>query len=313
MTNDHAHSDRIRRAVSLLHSGGLVAFPTETVYGLGADAFNPSAVAKIFEAKGRPANRPLIAHVSDIEMARRVVSDWPALAQDLAEAFWPGPLTLVLPRHERVPGIVTSGGPTVGVRSPDHPMARSLIESFGGPVVGTSANRSDAVSPTCAEHVRASFGDRVLVLDGGSCRQGIESTVVRVDGRSLDVLRLGMIGIEDLRRFSGEVSLASGPSSGADGFDTPMRLVDADQIESVRRALENSGKAVAVLGIGTEVVFGRPMPGEAGAYARALYSALREVDALGADVILIERPTGMGPIWDTVRDRLARVSCRDAD
>ena len=322
MTNEHLNSDQIQRAATTLRQGGLVAFPTETVYGLGADAFNPAAVAEVFALKGRPAGKPLMAHVADIQMARRVVSDWPELAQELAEAFWPGPLTLVLPRDERLPGVVTGGGPTVGVRCPDHPLALALIAAFGGPVAGTSANRSGQVSPTCAGHVRESFADRAMVIDGGTCEKGIESTVVRVVGRSLEVLRTGVVGLEALERFTSDVQFAgelasastSGGDSGPEVLRTPARLVDADQLESEYLALVQAGRAVAVLGLTVDLGrgHGRAMPGEADAYARALYAALHEVDALGVDVILIEKPTGAGPIWDAVRGRLAHAAWHDA-
>src|ERR1700730_13858714 len=170
----------ISQAAEILRSGGLVAFPTETVYGLGANALNPAAVQKIFEMKGRPETSPLIVHVASVEMARKVVAEWPPLAQELSRKWWPGPLTMVLPKHSRVPANVTAGLPTVGVRMPNHPMALALIEESGVPIAAPSANRFTGLSPTTADHVKATFGDAVPALDGGPCTVGIESTVVAI-------------------------------------------------------------------------------------------------------------------------------------
>src|SRR4051812_1359954 len=172
-------SNDIRRAAQVLRSGGLVAFPTETVYGLGADATNADAVAKIFAAKGRPSTNPLIVHVADAATARRYATDWPVAASRLAERFWPGPLTLVLPKAMSIVSAVTAGLGTVGLRVPNHPLALQLLQDFSGPVAAPSANRSNRVSPTTAQHVRDELGDSVdVILDGGPCAVGIESTVI---------------------------------------------------------------------------------------------------------------------------------------
>src|SRR5271170_4403605 len=169
----------IERAVEILRSGGLVAFATETVYGLGADATNARAVAKIFSIKGRPTTNPLIVHVADVSVAKRYVTAWPESAERLARAFWPGPLTMVLPKSEAIVPAVTAGLPTVAIRCPDHPIALALLKKFSGPIAAPSANRSNRISPTTADHVRREFGNDVdLILDGGDCRVGIESTVV---------------------------------------------------------------------------------------------------------------------------------------
>src|SRR5947207_9629696 len=185
-------SGGIGKAVEILRAGGLVAFPTETVYGLGADATNAEAVAKIFAAKGRPATNPLIVHVADVDTARRFAASWPLAASHLAEQFWPGPLTLVLPRSPAIVPAVSAGLRTVGLRVPNHPLALQLLQQFGGPVAAPSANRSNRVSPTTAQHVRDELGDAVdLVLDGGPCAVGIESTVLDLTGDRPAILRPG--------------------------------------------------------------------------------------------------------------------------
>lgn len=216
---DHAHDsqpDAIARAVETLRAGGIVAFPTETVYGLGADAWNPAAVRRVFELKGRPSTNPLIVHVTGPEMARTVSSQWPEWAERLARAFWPGPLTLVVPRADRLPLEVTAGGPTVAVRAPAHPAAMSLLYQFGGPLVGPSANRSGRVSPTTAAHVQESFGFALPVIDGGRCSAGIESTVVMVDGAAVRVLRPGVIGPSAIAAVLGLSASDIQPASASD-------------------------------------------------------------------------------------------------
>src|SRR4051812_20749755 len=173
----------VREAAAVLRDGGLVAFPTETVYGLGARALDPASVARIYEAKGRPSYNPLIVHVATVDAARALSSAWPEAADRLAERFWPGPLTLVVPRAPVIPDAVSAGLDTVGVRIPGHPVAHALLEAAGIPVAAPSANRSMGVSPTTAEHVRRSLGGRVdLILDGGPCPVGIESTVLSLAG-----------------------------------------------------------------------------------------------------------------------------------
>ena len=172
----------VTEAASIIRQGGLVAFPTETVYGLGANALDAAAVARIFEIKGRPATSPLIVHVASMEMARKLAVNWPVMAEELAQRYWPGPLTIVVPKSPEIPDIVTAGLPTVGVRMPDHPIALRLIEAAGVPIAAPSANRFTRLSPTTAEHVREEFGDPVEIVEGGSSRVGIESTVVSVAG-----------------------------------------------------------------------------------------------------------------------------------
>lgn len=299
----------IQRAAEVLTSGGVVAFPTETVYGLGADALNADAIAQVYALKGRPSNNPLILHVSSIEMARSLVTDWPEKAQALAERYWPGPLTIVLEKREAVPSVATGGGETVALRMPAHETARKLIETFGGPIVGPSANPSGGVSPTTAEHVEHSFAGRVLVLDGGACARGLESTVVRIDGDTLKVLRPGVIGWQELGAHACEFLAPDEGPLPAPGMltrhyapRTPVRLVrDA-------RDLQAEDAVVLAHGAGASGLRVIRMPAEAEAYGARLYAALREADESGASVILVEFPDGEGPVWEAIRDRLRRAS-----
>lgn len=315
-----AGPEDIALAVSRLQAGGLVAFPTETVYGLGADAFSAEAVERVFSLKGRPANNPLIVHVSSEAMARSVVAEWTRDAATLARAFWPGPLTIVLPKSPRIPGIVTAGGSTVGVRCPDHHITLSLLEAFG-PLVGPSANPSGRVSPTTAAHVRASFTpEEVLVLDGGPCRAGIESTVVLLEGAPR-VLRPGVISAEQLSEAlkrhvqphtPGEVAAGSAPSPGLLESHyapvTPARMVDHAAIQA---SLNHAAPTIAALAITPLKVPAPhtliPMPANDKAYAARLYAALREADELDAGLILVERPPEIGPVWQAIADRLRRA------
>lgn len=325
-----AHSAELGRAVSRLREGGLVAFPTETVYGLGADALNPDAVARVFAAKGRPAENPMIVHVTDGAMARRVVSDWPEAAERLGERFWPGPLTLVLPKAARVPPAVTAGGPTVAVRVPDHPLALALIEAFGGPIVGPSANPAGYVSPTCAEHVRRHFDEAsVLVLDGGPCRAGIESTVLDLTRTPPAILRRGVVDPEALAAIMGQAPAApeqaGGPGAGAGPVASPgvlgshyqprAPLILVTDIADLSRLIaEVGGKVVLLSPPGRPVRVSPPhesvaMPGLASGYARKLYAALREADEGEPTRIIVVMPALTdSPIWEAVRDRLRRAA-----
>jgi len=202
----------IERAAEIIQEGGLVAFPTETVYGLGADALNPLAVARVFEVKKRPQFDPLIVHVADLRQAEILVRRFPPLGLKLIERFWPGPLTLVLEKAEMVPDLVTSSLPTVALRVPDHPLALALIRESGRPLAAPSANLFGQVSPTTADHVRASLGDQVdFVLDGGPCRVGVESTVLSLTGKEPTLLRPGGVSLEELQAIIGKVTVASGP------------------------------------------------------------------------------------------------------
>src|ERR1700684_325388 len=200
----------IERAAALIRAGELVAFPTETVYGLGANALDPAAIEKIYAAKGRPPSSPLIVHVSSIEMARGLVREWPERAEKLALKFWPGPLTLVLPKQPHVPDRLTAGLDTVGVRMPAHPIAQALIREAGVPIAAPSANRFTELSPTTAQHVRDGLGDRVaMVLDGGRTTVGIESTVLSLAGSSAVLLRPGMVTRQEIEAVIGTIQMAA--------------------------------------------------------------------------------------------------------
>lgn len=326
---DDPLSSVVADAAQRLRAGGLVAFPTETVYGLGADALNEQAVRRVFALKGRPAGNPLIVHVADADMARGVVADWLTQADALARAFWPGPLTIVLGRGACVPAVVTGGGETVAVRCPDHPLALALLRAFGGPIVGPSANPSGIVSPTTAGHVRTAFAEAVargelLVLDGGPCRAGIESTVVSLASRPLRVFRRGVVSAEEIERVIGE-RVEVGEANAAEGGHGPMpapgllprhyaprspaRLFDPADWPEVLDAVPSPA---VVLTHQRSRVVPPPhtlirLPMDVLGYAASLYSSLHEADALAPAVILIERPGGDGPVWDAVRDRLDRA------
>jgi len=317
--------EEIAGAVWHLRAGRLVAFPTETVYGLGADAFSAGAVDAVFALKGRPGKNPLIVHVADVDMARGAVADWPREAQLLADAFWPGPLTIVLPKAANVPDRVTGGASNVAVRCPDHPVTLSLLTAFGGPLVGPSANPSGRVSPTAAAHVRAYFApQQVMVLDGGACRAGIESTVVTLTGSGPRVVRLGVVGAAEIAKVLG-VSVESGSESG-DGTGampspgmlanhyaprTPASLVNSNAILT---GLADRTRTFAVL-TRQSLTNETPhtliaMPTDAAGYAANLYAALMRADAANVDAILIERPdiSDGDPLWGAIMDRLQRAT-----
>jgi L-threonylcarbamoyladenylate synthase len=322
----------IDRASARLREGKVVAFPTETVYGLGADALNTDAVREVFRLKGRPSTNPLIVHVLDASMAQRVCAAWPAEAQALASAFWPGPLTIVLPKRADIPDEVSAGGETVGVRCPDHPVALSLLRAFAGPLVGPSANPSGRVSPTTAAHVRESFDENdVMVLDGGPCRVGIESTVVSLVGSSARVLRAGAIGASDLERVLGEhvdIDTHARAETGAP-MDAPGRFAShyapgapasllgrdelVSELDRTRIRDEHRVSALVLAPIDVESVDGLTeiiMPLDAPSYAQRLYAALREADETRPERIMIERPDARGDLWDAIRDRLTRACAR---
>jgi L-threonylcarbamoyladenylate synthase len=304
-----ATREEVLRAAKLIRTGGLVAFPTETVYGLGANALDPVAVARIFEAKGRPPTSPLIVHVSSAAMARDlVVSGWPAAAEVLARRFWPGPLTLILHKQERIPAAVTAGLPTVGVRVPEHPLALELIEAAGVPIAAPSANQFTQLSPTTAEHVRQGLGSRVdLILDGGPARVGIESTVLSLAATPPLLLRPGMIARETLEALIGPVQVVAS----ADG---PHPAPGLHHRHYCPRTPLYDG-IMPAKGRGAWVWWhkDRPaacsirMPSDPDAYAARLYEVLHELDAEDLDFIALEAlPTAAG--WDGVRDRIRRAA-----
>lgn len=297
-------------AVALLRAGRLVAFPTETVYGLGANALDAAAVQRIYQAKGRPATSPLIVHVASIAMAKRVVSAWPDAAEKLAGRFWPGPLTLVLPKSKKVPDIVTAGLGTVGVRMPAHPLALELIRKARLPLAGPSANRFTELSPVTAEQVRRSLGAGVdLVLDGGPCRVGIESTVVSLAGPVPVLLRPGMVSREQLEAVIGPVQ------------STGMVVDGEAHVSPGQHSKHYSPKAPLRLGVPEEATgtaylwwscdhpseFSVRMPNDPDRYAAMLYDTLHRADARGVRKIVVE-PVPMDPDWDGIRDRLTRAA-----
>jgi L-threonylcarbamoyladenylate synthase len=311
----------IERAAQVLRAGGLVAFPTETVYGLGADASNPAAVSRIFAAKGRPAGHPLIVHLADPEQIDEWVREVPEAARRLARRFWPGPLTLILPKSARVPSEVTGGQPTVGLRVPSHPVALALLRAFGGGVAAPSANRFGRVSPTRAEHVAADLGSAVdFLLDGGPCLVGVESTIVDATADRLRLLRPGGITVAQLEAEAGQpIQLPGAQAPRVPGTlpshyapRTPLAVVPAASLEQTVRRLVALGKRVGVMARGeppfeaSQVVWTQARP-DAESYARGLYANLRALDHSGCDVLLAEAVPEGGE-WLAVRDRLGRAA-----
>jgi L-threonylcarbamoyladenylate synthase len=320
----------IAEAARLLRAGELVAFPTETVYGLGAHALDERAVRRIFEAKNRPSYNPLIVHVSDVGEAKQVAAAWPLAAQRLAERFWPGPLTLVLTKQAVVPDIVTAGLESVAVRVPAHPVALALLREARIPIAAPSANRSTELSPTTARHVEKSLGDRVaMIVDGGPTAVGIESTVVDLTGERPRLLRPGAISADDLAPVIGAVDRpAANPAGQAPRLAPGMmerhyapravvRLYDPSDprdVEQVRRLVREEvgrGGRVGMLAREQSAAFGAHdvvmMPQTPGAYARQLYATLHDLDDAGCTLIVVERVPA-DRAWAAVADRLERAT-----
>lgn len=310
-------------AVAVLARGGLVAFPTETVYGLGADASNPEAVARIFGVKGRPVGHPLIVHVAGTEDLARFAETVPASARRLAEALWPGPLTVVVPRADHVPGVVAGGHATLAVRAPAHPVAQGLLQAFGGGIAAPSANRFGRVSPTTAADVHADLGDDVdLILDGGACQVGVESTIVDCTGDQVVLLRPGGVPVEVLesvlgapvRRQAGPGAPAA-PGTLAAHYAPRSRVVVAATVEEALARAAAAGERAGVLLPGpAEVPAGVTalVAGEDPAdYARALYASLRRADQLGLDLVVAVPPAALG-VGAAVADRLHRAAAASA-
>ena len=323
-------------AVRLLQAGELVAFPTETVYGLGADAANPDAVARIFAAKGRPADHPLIVHLAGAGALEQWAVDIPPAAWELAEAFWPGPLTLILKKASNVPAAVTGGQDTVGVRVPAHPVALALLRAYtqagGGRngmcgVAAPSANRFGRISPTDAAHVREELGDAVaLVLEGGRCAVGIESTIIDLS-RGVDaaprLLRPGRITPEQIEAVIGvrpELPLLPGQAPRVSGAleahyapSTPMQIVASAELETTLARLSSAGKPCGLMTYGTVAFPSLPahalrrLPAEPDGYAHGVYAALRELDQAGIGLIVVEAIPN-DPAWAAVADRLRRAA-----
>lgn len=312
----------IERAAEVIRAGGLVAFPTETVYGLGANALHAEAAARIYEAKGRPAANPIIVHVTDTDSARQIVAVWPEEAERLAERFWPGPLTLVLPRRDSVPDLVTAGGPTVGVRAPAHPVAQALIKAAGVPIAAPSANRSTGISPTRAEHVLKELHDRIeLVLDGGPTPGGLESTVLDLSSKPPRILRPGPVSPAEIEAAIGPVALG-GESAGRAPLRSPGMMprhyapcvpleLALGGGESRVRFLVAEGARVGWLTLGdwaeipgaVRIV----MPTDPGGYGARLYAALHALEEHGVERIVVDLPPDSQD-WLAVRDRLRRAS-----
>jgi L-threonylcarbamoyladenylate synthase len=325
----------IDRAADVLRRGGLVAFPTETVYGLGANALDAAAVARVFAAKGRPANNPIIVHVANAALIDRVAdvtgltpprSEWLA---KLAERFWPGPLTLVLPKHPQVPGNVTAGGPTVAVRVPAHPVARALLQAVQLPIAAPSANRSSELSPTTAEHVRQALDGRIdMILDAGPCPGGIESTVLDITTDPPRLLRPGLVTVEQIESVIGPIARFA-PAGEIQETDasrsvlrspgmlprhysprTPLEVAGDDGRTRVAE-LASSGQRVGWLTWPEAPPAGEAaretLPCEPAAYAAGLYAALHTLDAMHWDRIVVSRPPD-DDAWLAIRDRLRRAS-----
>ncbi len=331
----------LERAAQLLRAGGLVAFPTETVYGLGADASSAAAVARLYAVKGRPADHPVIVHFADAARAFAWAREVPESARRLAERFWPGPLTLIVRRAAQVGDFLTGGQDSVGLRVPSHPLAQALLAAFGGGVAAPSANRYGRVSPTCAQHVRDDLGSDVdLVLDGGPCEVGIESTIVDCTRGAPVVLRPGGISAAQIAQALDAARDQAAPAPGNDaapapGNDavpapgnnaapaprvsgshaahyaplTPARLVAPHALDAQIALLGAQAGVLAFSRPDERVDFWLRMPRDPAAYAQRLYGALRELDAAGCAVLLVEAPPE-APEWQAVLDRLRRA-CRD--
>jgi L-threonylcarbamoyladenylate synthase len=317
-------SSALDEAVGVLRAGELVAFPTETVYGLGGRALDSAVALRIFAAKGRPHTHPLIVHVEGEADARELASHWSERAERLARAFWPGPLTLVVPRGPRVPAVVAGGGDSIALRAPAHPIARALIRRLGEPIAAPSANRYQTISPTLAEHVVKSLGDAVtLVLDGGPCDAGIESTVVDVRGERPRVLRPGALGVAALRAIVPDLQLAPAvvsegarrvsPGMDARHYAPRARLfvvATREQAAAEAQALLARGERVGLLVRSEVTVTGidvRVLPDDPVAFAAALFATLHSLDDAGATAIVVEAAPA-GDAWWAVADRLKRAS-----
>jgi len=284
--------DPIARAAELLRAGRLVAIPTETVYGLGANALDEAAVHRIFEAKGRPLSSPLIVHVSDVAMARSLASDWPREAEALAARFWPGPLTIIVPKDSRVPDAVTAGLPSVALRMPSHPIALAVIKAAGIPIAAPSANRFTGLSPTTAQHVREGLGDRIdFILDGGPCAVGIESTVISLAGPKPRILRPGMVSQTQIEEVIGTVETGGGAESPG---QHPKHYSPRTRV--VIGARPSTGRGVELR-----------LPSDPAPAAEILYRRMHDLDQEGYDWIAIDMPPDT-PEWAGIRDRIIRAA-----
>jgi L-threonylcarbamoyladenylate synthase len=301
----------IAKAVAILRSGGLVAFPTETVYGLGANALDAEAVRKIFALKGRPSTSPLIVHVASIAQARDLALEWPDEAERLASEYWPGPLTLVVPKNTIVPDEVTAGLPTVGLRIPRHPVALELLQAVNLPIAAPSANRFTQLSPTTAQHVREAFGASTpFLLDGGPCEVGIESTVVAVTKDGMEVLRPGMAFVGKVEKLEKTVT-ATEPASEAHRApgQHPKHYSPRTRVLLVSggRLPDHGDGAYLYLHAKATATVAKQMPADPKLYAAQLYTTLHELDTQHFDWIAVEMPPH-APEWTAIRDRLTRAA-----
>lgn len=312
--------DEIDAAVAALRAGDVIGLPTETVYGLAGDASNPMAVARIFAIKGRPSSHPVIVHLPDAGHVARWARETPPAATALMRRFWPGPLTIVLPRAPSVPDAVTGGQDTVAVRVPAHPVALQVLHAFGGGLAAPSANRYGRISPTTAAHVRADLGDELrIVLDGGPSDVGLESTIVACLGPQIAILRPGRIGADEIEAVVGPVTSALRetprvPGSVASHYAprTALEIVDAASLADAVAAHTKAGRRVVVLAPGDDreglpVAVWRAADDDAEGYGRTLYDDLRRLDDEGADIIVVVRPPD-GPEWIAIHDRLGRAA-----
>ncbi|ESS72620.1 Sua5/YciO/YrdC/YwlC family protein [Methyloglobulus morosus KoM1] len=318
-----ANQETIQLAAELLHQGKLVAIPTETVYGLGADAKNPEAVKRIFAAKGRPADHPLIVHILDKAALEEWAIEIPEIAWKLADRFWPGPLTIVLKKHPDVPMEVTGGQNTVALRVPNHPVTLSVLRAFGGGIAAPSANRYCRISPTLASHVEEELGDKVdMILDGGACQVGLESTIVDLSGTQPRLLRPGQISkseIEELLQVklllpeNNEQIHAPGMMEVHYAPDTTTILCTVEQIEKIQQGVVYRHKYnLGVMAYDSEIKadtnsYVVKMPKHANDYAHVLYSIFRELDNPSVDIILVEQPPQTEE-WRAVNDRIGKAA-----
>ena len=318
----------VRRASELLRAGEVVALPTETVYGLAANALDEKAVARIFQVKGRSTHNPIIVHVASSQMAQTCAKPWTELAGKFSKAFWPGPLTLVLPRAETIPDAVTAGGATVGIRWPSHPFMQAVIRECGFPLAAPSANLSNQISPTNAEHVRAQLGGKIsLIVDGGQSQVGIESTVLDLTVSPPKILRPGMIHAESLAAVCGEVTSDEWQATGKDALRSPGMLrkhyspkakllvlnwKDDAELKS-QLVTHHASRITCFIIAHTKIPAGfgaanvSVIPHDAEAFARALYAELHRCDGAGAELIVVEAPPD-SPEWSGIADRLRRAA-----
>jgi L-threonylcarbamoyladenylate synthase len=300
-------------AAKKLRDGGIVCFSTETVYGVGCDTFSEPAIAKVYKLKNRPTNNPMIAHILDVSWTNQLCSGWSNKCSLLATRFWPGPLTIVLPKKESVPESACGGFDTIAMRCPSHPVARALLAEFDNPISAPSANKSGHISPTTARHVEDEFGDAITIIDGGPCEKGIESTVISMVNQPT-IMRLGSVSVEEIRNTIGAVeiktSITQQNSPGTQmrhyAPNTKTKLLNKEEMDKIS---DPDCVAITIQGnpVLTKQVF--QMPSNAQEYAKVLYSTLREADNAGVSRIVIERPC-TAPVWLAVIDRLERC-CSD--